>query len=303
MATITRGAFGKALWPGVNKFYGEAYALHKTEYTDLFDTYRSSKAFEEDVGVVGFGLANSLSEGQPVDFDAMQQGFVHRYTHLKYGLGFIITQEMVDDDQYMIVAQKRAKALAYSMNQTREIVAANVYNRAFNSSYTGGDGLELLSTAHVNVSGGTWQNELTTAADLSEAALEQACIDIMKWTNDRGLRINVMPKTLLLPPELVFVAERILMSPLRASTGDNDINALKVMGKFPGGVKVNHYLTDADAWFIRTDAPDGMKHFVRKDDKFDEDNDFTSDNLRYKAVARYSFGWTDPRGLYGSPGA
>lgn len=300
---INRGNFAKALWPGVNAWYGESYNEFPVEYTALFDTYTSSKAFEEDMGIVSLGLAAVKTEGGSVAYDSMEQGYLTRYTHVNYGLGFIITEEMIDDDQYMIVANKNAKALAYSMRQTKEIVGANVYNRAFNASYTFGDGKELLSTAHPNVSGGTWQNTLTTAADISEAALEQAFIDMGKWTNDRGLKIAVIPQKLIIPVDLQFDAERILMSPLQSGNSNNDINALKSMGKFPGGVMINHYLTDTDAWFIRTNVPEGMKYFERKADAFSDDNDFDTNNLKYKATGRYSFGATDPRGLYGSPGA
>jgi hypothetical protein len=299
---INRSSFGKSLWPGINKWYGEAYKEFPEEYKQLFGTYGSTKAFEEDVGTSGLGLANVLNEGEAVSYDSMQQGFVTRYNHVKYGLGFIITQEMIDDDQYMIVAQKRSRALAMSLRQTKEIVGANVYNRAFNSSYTGGDAKELCATDHPNVAGGTYANELTTAADLSEAALEQAVIDLMSFTNDRGLKISVMPTKLVIPSALIFEADRILKSPLRVSSDNNDINALKLGGWIPN-VTVNHYLTDSDAWFLLTNVQDGMKYFERKADSFSEDNDFDTDNLKYKAVARYSFGWTDPRGIFGSPGA
>jgi hypothetical protein len=300
---INRGSFAKALWPGVNSFYGQAYDEFPVEYTGLFETQSSQKAFEEDVGVTGFGLASVKSEGGSVAYDDMRQGFLTRYQHVAYALGFIITEEMIEDDQYMIVANKKANALAFSMRQTKEIVGANVYNRAFNSSYVGGDGLEMCSALHVNVTGGTWANELATSADLSEASLEQAFIDIGKWTNDRGLKIAVMPQKLIIPVDLQFDAERILMSPLRAGSSDNDINALKSTGKFPGGVMINHYLTDTDAWFIRTNCPDGLKYMERVADAFSEDNDFDTNNLKYKARGRYSFGCTDPRGIYGSPGA
>ena len=300
---ITTGSFPKSLWPGVNKFYGKAYAEHKTEYTDLFDTYQSRRAYEEDVGVSSFGLLSVKPEAQPIVYDDETQGFTTRYTHVNYALGFIISEEAMDDDLYDIVGERRARGLAFSMRQTKEVIAANVYNRAFNSSYTGGDGVEMCSDAHVNVAGGTWSNELATAADLSEAALEQACIDIMGYTNDRGLQISVTPESLIIPTELVFEADRILNTPLRVGTADNDINSLKNMGKFPGGIKVNHYLTDADAWFIRTNAPDGMKHFVRKSDTFAMDNDFDTSNAKFKGSFRCSFGWTDPRGIFGSPGA
>lgn len=298
---INRGSFAKALWPGVNAWYGEGYNEFPVEYTNLFQKDTSDKAYEEDVGIIGFGLASVKPEGSPVNYDTMQQGFLTRYTHTTYALGFIITEEMIDDDQYMVVAKKRAQALGYSMRQTKEILGANVYNRAFNASYTGGDGLELCSALHVNVSGGTWANELATSADLSEAALEQATIDIMKWTNDRGLRINAMPQKLIIPSDLVYEADRIVNSTMRPGTADNDKAVLN--GKFPGGIHVNHYLTDADAWFITTNVPDGMKYFERKADSFGEDNDFDTGNLKYKASFRCSFGWTDPRGIYGSPGA
>ena len=302
MAIVNRGNFSKLLWPGLNKIYGEAYAQYPNEYLELFDKNTSDKSFEEDIGTSGFGLAAVVGEGASVTYDDMQQGFISRYTHVKYGLGFIITEEMVDDDQYMNVAKKKAPALAQSLMQTKETVGANVYNRAFNSSYTGGDGLELCSTAHVNVAGGTWSNELTVAADMSEASLEQACIDIMAFTNDRGLKIAVSPVSLVIPTALSFEVQRILKSPLQSGNSNNDINVLKMIGKF-SKVVVNHYLTDADAWFIRTSALDGMKYFERKADAFAEDNDFDTSNLKYKATGRYSFGWTDPRGIFGSPGA
>lgn len=300
---INRGNFAKALWPGVNAWYGESYNEFPVEYTQLFDTYTSTKAFEEDMGIVSLGLAAVKTEGGSVSYDSMEQGFLTRYTHVNYGLGFIITEEMIDDDQYMIVANKNAKALAFSMRQTKEIVGANVYNRAFNASYTFGDGKELLATDHPNISGGTWSNELTTAADISEAALEQAVIDMGKWTNDRGLKIAVIGQKLIIPVDLQFDVERILQSPLQSGNSNNDINALRNRGMFPGGVYINHYLTDTDAWFIRTNIPEGMKYFERKADAFSDDSDFDTNNLKYKATGRYSFGATDPRGLFGSPGA
>lgn len=299
---INTGSFAKALWPGVNAWYGQAYDEHGVEYTDLFDTESSRKAFEEDMGTSMFGLAAVKPEGQQVTYDLAQQGFLTRYTHVTYGLGFIITREMVDDDLYDVIGKKRAQGLAFSMRQTKEVVAANVYNRAFNSAFTGGDGVELLSTAHVNVQGANYANE-TIAATLSEASLEELSIDIMQATNDRGLNISLIPRCLVINPELVFEADRILNSPLRVGTADNDLNSLKNMGKFPDGVKVNHYLTDLNAYFIRTNCPDGMKHFERRPDDFTMDNDFDTDNAKYKCTGRYSFGWTDPRGLYGNEGA
>ncbi len=297
---INTGSFAKALWPGVNSWYGQAYNEHPVEYTSLFDTENSRKAFEEDMGTSMFGLAAVKTEGGGVSYDTAQQGFLTRYTHVTYGLGFIITREMVEDDQYDVIGKKRAQGLAFSMRQTKEVVGANVYNRAFNSAYTGGDGVELLSTAHVNINGENYANELTTSATLSEAALEDLSILIMKATNDRGLNISLIPQKLIVPPDLVFEADRILNSPLRVGTADNDLNALKNMGKFPGGFEVNHYLTDTTQYYIRTNCPDGMKYFNRRSDDFTMDNDFDTDNAKYKATGRYSFGWTDPRGLYGS---
>lgn len=303
MSSITTGSFAKALWPGVNAWYGMAYKDYPVEWEKLFDKFTSRKNFEEDVGTSGLGLARVKNEGDSIQYDEMKQAFITRYQHVVYGLGFIVTREAFEDDLYDVVGQKKAKALARSMRQTKETVAANVYNRAFSNSYTGGDGKELLATDHPNFAGGTWANELSTAADLSEAALEQACIDIAGWTDDRGLKIAYMPKTLILPKELEFEAARILKNVDRPGTAERDINALVKLSKFPGGMLVNHYLTDTDAWFIRTDCPDGMKYFERRADEFGMDNDFDTENAKFKATARYSFGWTDPRGLFGSPGA
>jgi hypothetical protein len=309
MSVINSSSFAKALWPGVNAWYGKAYNEYSTEYTKLFDTFKSSKAFEEDVGISSFGLAAVKPEGSAIQYDSERQAFITRYSHLVYALGFIITKEMVEDDQYAVVGQRKAQGLAFSMRQTKEVVAANVYNRAFNTSYVGGDAATLIaanigggSASHPLFAGGTATNGPSTAVDLSEAALEQAVIDIAGYTNDRGLLIAVQPKSLIIPRQLVFEAKRILGADGRVGTDLNDPNVLKQMGLF-SDVVVNHYLTDADAWFIRTNAPHGMKHWERRADSFDMDNDFDTENAKYKATARYSFGWTDWRGIYGSPGA
>lgn len=299
---INSGSFSKALWPGVNAWYGKEYAEFKVEWTELFDQFTSRKAFEEDVGVSSFGLAQVKPEGQGVQYDTEIQAFITRYTHIVYGLGFIVTQEAFDDDLYDVVAEKRARGLAFSMRQTKEVVGANVYNRAFTTGYTGGDGSVMIATSHANAIGGTWSNKLSVAANLSELALEQACIDIAKFTNDRGLKINVIPQKLIIPVELQFEADRILKSEYRVGTSNNDINALKLQNRFPGGIVKNHYLTSTTAWFLRTDVKDGLKHFSRKDDSFTEDNDFDTENAKFKATSRYSFGWTDPRAIYGTPG-
>ncbi len=298
---IVTGNFSKALWPGINAWYGKAYNEHKVEWTDLFDKYTSRKAFEEDVSVSSFGLAQVKAEGDSVAYDTERQGFVTRYQHVVYALGFVITREMVEDDLYDVVGERKAKGLAFSMRQTKEILAANVYNRAFSSTYTGGDGKELCATDHPNIAGGTYANELSTSADLSEAALEQACIDLMKFTNDRGLKISIMPQSLIVPVDLSFEADKIMKTEYEVGTANNTVNVVR--SRFPGGVKVNHYLTDTDAWFIRTNAPDGMKYFERRGDNFDQDDDFDTENAKYKATFRCSFGWSDPRQVFGSPGA
>jgi len=299
MGVITSGSFAKALWPGVNAWYGKSYNDYATEWDKLFDKNTSSKAYEEDVGLSSLGLAAVKAEGAPISYDSERQGFTTRYNHVVYALGFVITREAYEDDQYDVVGKKKANALARSMRQTKEIVAANVYNRATTSGYTGGDGIVLLSASHVNVAGGTYSN--IQSADLSEAALEQAFIDIEGFTDDRGLIIAAKPKSLIIPRQLRFEAHRILKSDGRVGTDNNDSNALKDSGLFTN-IVVNHYLTDVDAWFIRTDVPEGMKYFERRGDAFEMDNDFDTENAKFKATGRYSFGWSDPRGLYGSMG-
>lgn len=300
---ITSNSFAKALWPGINAWWGKAYSEHEEEFPYLFDKYTSDKAYEEDVGISSFGLAPVKPEGDGIQFDKEIQGYTTRYSHVTYALGFIITREIYDDDLYDVVGQRRAEGLAFSGRQTKENVAANVYNRAFDSNYTGGDGVSMINTDHPNVAGGTFSNQLDTNADLSEAALEQAMIDIMNYTNDRGLRISAMPRRLIIPPDLVFEAERILKTEYRVGTANNDINALATTGKLPEGYVVNHYLTDPNAWFIRTNIPHGMKHFERRPAEFTIDNDFDTENAKFKFTERYSFGWTDPRGVYGSAGS
>jgi hypothetical protein len=302
MSVINSGSFAKALWPGVNAWYGKEYAEYPVEWDKLFDKFTSDRAFEEDVGVSSFGLAVVKPEGSPISYDSEKQGFITRYQHVVYALGFVITREIMEDDQYDIVGQRKAQGLAFSMRQTKELVGANVYNRAFNASYTGGDGVSLINASHPNIAGGTFSNQIGTAADLSEAALEQACIDIAGFTNDRGLLIAVRPESLVISRYMPFEAKRILGTDGRVGTNNNDLNAIKDMGMIPKTI-VNHYLTDTDAWFIRTNVKNGMKYFARREDSFDMDNDWDTENAKFKATARYSFGWTDPRALYGSAGA
>jgi hypothetical protein len=298
MALINSGSFGKALWPGVNAWYGATYSEFPTEYDKIFTKNTSRKAFEEDISISGLGLALQMGEGSPVSYDSMQQGYIDRYQHVKYGLGFAISKEIVEDDQYDVVGKKKAQALAFSMRQTKEIIGANVLNRAFSGSYTYGDGVALIVNNHPNVAGGTWSN--VQAADLSEAALEQACIDIQKYTDDRGKKIAVKPKTLIVPVDLDFEANKIMQTQYEVGTDNNTVNIVR--GRFPGGIVVNHYLTDTDAWFILTDVADGMKYFERRGDSFAMDDDFDTDNAKFKATARYSFGCTDKRSIYGSAG-
>lgn len=305
---INTGNFAKLLYPGLNAIYGHKYNEYPLECAQIFEEKSSRRAYEEDIGVTGFGLAPVKTEGNAITYDTEQQGFLTRYNHVVYALGFIITEEMIDDDQYDVVGQRRTEGLAYSMRQTKETVAANVLNRAFNTSYLGGDGSTLIastgagSATHPNASGGTWTNGPTTDADLSQASLEQAVIDIAKFTDDRGKKIQVMPKQLIIPVDLQFEAERILGSVLESGTADNDINALRTKGSIPK-VVVNHYLTDTDAWFVQTDIPNGMINYMRKAANFAIDNDFDTSNAKFKASERYSFGWTDPRCMYGSEGA
>lgn len=302
MSIINTGSFAKALWPGVNRWYGKAYNDYPTEYDKIFENRSSSKAFEEDVMIASFGLALQKPEGAPISYDTERQGFITRYQHTVFALGFIITREMMEDDQYDIVGQRKAQGLARSIRQTKEINGANIYNRAFNASFVGGDGVSMINASHPNITGGTWSNQIATAADLSEAALEQAHIDIAAFTDDRGLLIAAKPKTLVIPRQLIFEAKRILSSNGRVGSDVNDLNALKDMGVVQNTV-VNHYFTDPDAWFLLTDVPNGPAYFERRADEFGMDNDFDTENAKYKATSRYSFGWTDPRGVYGSPGA
>lgn len=309
MSVITTSSFAKALWPGVNKWYGDAYNEFSPQWDKLFEKHTSRRAWEEDVGVSMFGLPSVKAEGAGIAYDSSRQGFTSRYNHVVYALGFIVTREAVDDDLYDVVGKQKAKSLAFSMRQNKEIIAANIYNRAFSTSYTGGDGASLIASAggggsssHPNVAGGTWTNGVATATDLSEAALEQAVIDIRGFTNDRGLKVQAKPTKLIIPKELMFEATRILKTDGQVYSADNTLNAIKTMGVIPE-IIVNDYLTDTDAWFIKTNVQDGLKYFERDGDSFGMDEDFDTENAKYKARSRFSFGWTDPRALYASPGA
>jgi len=302
MSAINTGSIAKLLWPGLNARWGNSYAEHSQEWKDLVDTFTSERHREEDQELTGFGLAPVKAQGTATVYDTMAQGYTSTYNHVAYSLGFVITREAFADNLYEKVGMQRTGGLAFSMRQTKENVVANLYNRAFNSSYTGGDGKELLATDHPSLAG-TWQNELTTAADLSEASLEDLVILIGGATNSRGLKIAIKPKSLIIPYQLQFEAERILKSVGQSGTANNDINALRTTGAFPGGVKVNHFFTDSDAYFIRTDVEEGLKLFQRDNAEFKDEGDFDTDNRKYKAYERYSVGWSDPRALFGSPGS
>jgi len=301
---ITTASHPKALWPGIKQWWGQTYDEHQVEYTDLFDSETSTMNYEEDVQLTGFGLVPQKPEGAGVQYDSEVQGFTTRYTHIAYALGYIVTKEELDDNLYEQVSRKRAAALAMSFRQTKENVAANVYNRAFSNTYAGGDSVSLANTAHPNTSGGTWSNRPTVDVDLSEAALEDAIIAIMGLQNDRGLLINIMPKTLIIPRQQVFNAQRILHSSYQTGNANNDINVIKSGNYIPGGFKVNHYLTSPNAWFIRNTIPGktGMKYYERVGMQFDQDNDFDTMNAKAKGYERYSFGWSDPRAIWGVNG-
>jgi len=299
---ITTGAHPKALWPGMKAWFGRTYNEHTVEYSDLFDMDTSKKAYEESGLVTGFGLAPVKAEGSSVSYDSESQGFINRATHVAYALGFIVSHEEIADNLYPVVGKRRAQALAFSMRQTKENVGANVYNRAFNSSYTFGDGKEILATDHPSKAG-DWSNELATATDMSETAIEDLIIQVMGATNDRGLKINLMPECLVVHRNDWFEANRIMKSVLQNDTANNAVNALRSTGALPKGIKVNHYLTDTDAWFIRTNAPRGMICYDREIGEYEMDNDFDTKNAKSKKYERYSFTVDDPRALYGSAGA
>ena len=303
MSVINTGTHPKLLWPGIHAIWGQVYNEHEKEYPDLYTEESSEKAYEQDVQITGFGLAPVKGQGAPVSYDSEAQGIVSTYTHIAYALGYIVTYEELRDNLYEEVSMRRAKANAFSMNQTIENVGAFLYNNAFSSTYfTTGDGVALCSTAHTNVNGGTYSNVLSPAADLSEAALEDLTIQIMGTQNDRGLLINIMPESLHIPRQEWYNANRILKSVLQSNTANNNINVLKATNAFPKGIKMNHYFTAPHAWFIRTNCPNGMTMFWRDRPQFDQDNDFDTKNAKAASYMRFSVGCTDPRGLFGSNG-
>jgi len=286
----------------LNALFGLEYQSYANEHAEIFDTETSDRAFEEEVMLSGFANAAVKPEGQGVTYDDAQETFTARYTNETIALAFSITEEAIEDNLYDRLASRYTKALARSMANTKQVKAAAVLNNAFNSNFAGGDGVELCSAVHPTIAG-TFSNELAVSADLNETSLEQSLIDIAAFTDERGLKIAAKGMKLIIPSELQFTADRLMKSDQRVGTADNDINAIKNMGMIPQGYTVNHYLTDSDAFFIKTDVPNGLKHFVRSPIKTSMEGDFDSGNMRYKARERYVFGFSDPRGIFGSPGA
>jgi hypothetical protein len=300
---ISRSQLVKELEPGLNALFGLEYNRYDNEHAEIFTSESSDRAFEEEVMLTGFAGAAIKQEGAGVQFDQASEAYTSRYTHNTIALAFAITEEAIEDNLYDRLASRYTRALARSMSQTKQTIAANVLNNGFDSNYTGGDGVQLLASTHPLANGGTFSNILATAADLNETSLEQSLIDIAGFVDERGLKIALQGRKLIIPKELQFTAERVLRSPLRTSTSDNDINAMLNMGMIPEGYRINHFLTDTDAFFIITDAPNGLKNFVRSPIKTAIEGDFDTGNVRFKARERYSFGWSDPRGIFGTPGA
>jgi hypothetical protein len=300
---ISRAQLLKELLPGLNALFGLEYARYGEEHKEIFETETSERSFEEETKLSGFSAAPVKNEGSAIAYDNGQEAWTSRYNHETIALGFSLTEEAIEDNLYDSLSTRYTKALARAMSYTKQTKAAAILNNGFDNAYPGGDGVELFSAAHPLVSGGTNSNEPSTPADLNETSLENAVIQIAAWTDERGLLIAAKPRKLVVPPSLMFVATRLLETELRVGTADNDINALKNNGSIPEGYTVNHFLTDPDAWFLCTDVPNGLKHFVRTPMSTGMDGDFDTGNVRYKARERYSFGWSDPLGVYGSPGA
>ena len=300
---ISRAQLLKELLPGLNALFGLEYATYGEQHKEIYDTETSERSFEEETKLSGFSAAPVKNEGSAMAYDNAQEAFTARYTHETIALGFSLTEEAIEDNLYDSLSGRYTKALARAMAYTKQVKAANVLNNGFNAAFAGGDGVALFSTQHPLVSGGVNSNTPATQADLNETSLENAVIQIAAWTDERGLLIAAKPTKLIVPPALQFVATRLLETELRVGTADNDINAIKNNGSIPGGYTVNNYLTDTNAWFLCTDVPNGMKHFVRTPMSTGMDGDFDTGNVRYKARERYSFGFSDPLGMFGSQGA
>jgi hypothetical protein len=300
---ISRAQLLKELLPGLNALFGLEYARYGEEHKEIYETESSERSFEEETKLSGFSAAPVKNEGQAIAYDNAQEAWTTRYNHETIALGFSITEEAIEDNLYDSLSARYTKGLARAMAYTKQVKGAAVLNNAFTAGYVGGDGVVLCSTAHPLISGGTNSNRPSTGADLNETSLEAAVIQIAGWTDERGLLIAAKPKKLVVPPSLMFVATRLLETNLRVGTTDNDINALKNNGSIPEGYTVNHFLTDTNGWFLTTDVPNGLKHFVRTPLSNSMDGDFDTGNVRYKSRERYSFGWSDPLGIFGSPGS
>ena len=300
---ISRAQLLKELLPGLNALFGMEYAGYGEEHKEVYEVETSERSFEEETKLSGFSAAPVKNEGQAIAYDNAQEAWTARYNHETIALGFSITEEAIEDNLYDSLSKRYTKSLARAMSYTKQVKAAAVLNNGFSGAYTGGDGQALYSTAHPLINGGTNSNTFTTQADLNETSLEAAVIQIAAWTDERGLLIAAKPRKLIVPPGLMFVAKRLLDTELRVGTTDNDINALKAMGSIPEGYKVNHFLTDTNGWFLLTDVPNGLKHFVRTPLANSMDGDFDTGNVRYKSRERYSFGWSDPLGTFGSAGS
>ena len=300
---ISRAQLLKELLPGLNALFGLSYATYDQEHKEIYETETSERSFEEETKLSGFNAAPVKNEGSAIQYDNGQEAWTARYNHETIAMGFSLTEEAIEDNLYDSLAARYTKALARSMAYTKQVKAAAVLNNGFTSTYAGGDGQPLFSASHPLISGGTNSNIPSTAADLNETSLEAAVIQISLWTDERGLLIAARPKKLVVPPSLQFVATRLLETELRVGTNNNDINALKNNGSVSEGYTINHFLTDTNAWFLTTDVPNGMKHFVRSPLAQSMDGDFDTGNVRYKSRERYSFGWSDPLGMYGSAGA
>ena len=300
---ISRAQLLKELLPGLNALFGLEYARYGEQHKEIYETETSERSFEEETKLSGFSAAPVKNEGAAIAYDNAQEAWTARYNHETIALGFALTEEAIEDNLYDSLSSRYTKALARGMAYTKQVKGAGVLNSGFSSAFTGGDGVALFSASHPLVSGGVNSNRPTTGVDLNETALEAAVIQIAAWTDERGLLIAAKPKKLIVPPALQFVATRLLETELRVGTTDNDINAIKNNGSIPGGYTVNHFLTDTNAWFLTTDVPNGMKHFVRTPMSTGMDGDFDTGNVRYKARERYSFGWSDPLGIWGSPGS
>jgi len=297
---ISRAQLLKELLPGLNALFGLEYARYGEEHKEIYETEKSERSFEEETKLSGFSAAPVKAEGTAISYDNAQEAFTARYNHETIALGFSITEEAIEDNLYDSLSARYTKGLARAMAYTKQVKAAAVLNNAYNGAYVGGDGVSLLNTAHPLVNGGTNSNTASTPADLNETSLENAVIQIAAWTDERGLLIAARPKKLIVPPALMFVATRLLDTELRVGTNNNDINALKNNGSIPEGYTVNHFLTATNAWFLTTDVPNGLKHFERTPLQNSMDGDFDTGNVRYKSRERYSFGWSDPLGIYGS---